>query len=197
MLTSGGGWQDQVGGIAGGVKLVTSDPGLIQRPVVRWLPAHLLAEAIADRRALLYYTGLTRIAHNILSEIVRGIFLNDAARLGLVAAIGHNADFATDALQRQSWPGLCEAVRRSWALNQTLDAGTNPPAVQEILDRIGRWTAGAKLLGAGGGGYLLILAHDSEAGQRIRQTLSDSPPNASARFVSLSIAGDGFQVTRS
>ena len=31
MLTTGGGWQDQVGGLTGGVKLVTTQPGLPQR----------------------------------------------------------------------------------------------------------------------------------------------------------------------
>ncbi len=197
ILTSGGGWQDQVGGIASGLKLVSTLPGLVQRPVVRWLPPQLLQEAIADRRVLLYYTGLTRVAHSILGEIVRGLFLNEANCIAAIEEIGLNADFAADALQRQNWPALCEAVRRSWNLNQTLDAGTNPPAVQAILARITRCTAAAKLLGAGGGGYLLIVAHDSEAGQQIRHALTADPPNARARFVDLSISDTGFQVTRS
>lgn len=197
ILTSGGGWQDQVGGIASGLKLVSSQPGLVQRPVVRWLPPQLLQEAIADRRVLLYYTGLTRVAHSILGEIVRGLFLNETNCIAAIQEIGLNADFAADALQRQNWAGLCEAVRRSWNLNQTLDVGTNPPAVQAILARIARWTAAAKLLGAGGGGYLLIVAHDPDAGQKIRHALMADPPNTRARFVDLSISETGFQVTRS
>jgi len=32
MLTTGGGWQDQVGGLVGGIKLITTEPGLPQRP---------------------------------------------------------------------------------------------------------------------------------------------------------------------
>jgi mevalonate kinase len=82
-------------------------------------------------------------------------------------------------------------------LNQQLDAGTNPPEVQRILASVQNFLAAAKLLGAGGGGYLLLLAKDDDAAARIRQTLTASPPNPLARFVSLNLSATGLQVTRS
>lgn len=197
LLTSGGGWQDQVGGIVGGLKLVETTPGLLQKPVVRWLPAQMIHRAIAECRFLLYYTGLTRVAHNILGEIVRGIFLNDATRLTIIRDIGHTAELATEAIQKQSWGDFCEAIRRSWRLNQALDQGTNPPTVQAILNRITRWVAGAKLLGAGGGGYLVILTATQEDGHQIRHVLETDPPNARARFVDVCISETGLEITRS
>ncbi len=197
ILTSGGGWQDQIGGLAPGLKLVTTQPGLAQTPDIRWLPDAFLADASSSGRALLYYTGITRVARNILSEIVRGIFLNDRSRISIIREIAANADFAADAIQRQSWTGLQEAVRRSWRLNQALDSGTNPPQVQSILDRIADFRPAAKLLGAGGGGYLLLLADDPASAARIRETLADNPPNPRARFVDLSVSATGLQITRS
>lgn len=74
MLTTGGGWQDQAGAIFRGVKLIETEPGLEQRPTLRWLPEHLFDAEHANRTMLLYYTGITRLAKNILYEIVRGIF---------------------------------------------------------------------------------------------------------------------------
>lgn len=197
MLTTGGGWQDQVGGVLRGVKLAETAPGLDQTPIIRWLPEYLFSEQYANKTILLYYTGITRLAKNILQEIVRGMFLNDTERLAILKEIGDNALFTADAIQRGDWPTLCEAVRRSWSLNQRLDSGTNPPAVQEILKSVRDYIAATKLLGAGGGGYMLILAKDEQAGQRIRGTLTDCPPNEKARFVSLAISGTGLEVTRS
>lgn len=197
MLTSGGGWQDQAGGLVPGVKLIETAAGLTQRAVFRALPVRLIEERIAEGCVLLYYTGITRVAHDILAEIVRGLFLNSAAHLGIIEEIGRNARFTADAIQRGDWPGLCEAVRRSWALNRRLDAGTNTPEVQAILDRIAGSAEAFKLLGAGGGGYLLILAPDAVSGRHLREALSESPPNNRARFVDLSISQSGFQVTRS
>ena len=197
MLTSGGGWQDQIGGLLHGVKLVETRPGLDQQPTVRWLPERFFAGDFANDQLLLYYTGLTRVAHNILKEIVRDIFLNSGATLDCLGAIGRNALFVQDAIQRQDYAAFGEAIRRSWELNQRLDAGTNTEATQAILDAIADDLLGAKLLGAGGGGYILMVARDAAAAQRIRRTLSERPPNPRARFVNFNLSCSGMQITRS
>ncbi len=197
LLTTGGGWQDQAGGIHRGLKMIESRPGIVQHTHLRWLPEHMLNEAIANGTALLYYTGITRIAKSILQDIVRGMFLNRSGTLSLLHDIQSHARDSFDSLHRDSWESLCAIVRRSWDLNRALDSGTNPPAVQEILARISDWTAAAKLPGAGGGGYILLLAKDPDAASRIRHELTTRPPNALARFVRISVSPTGLQVTRS
>jgi mevalonate kinase len=163
LLTTGGGWQDQAGGIWPGLKLIETAPGLDQSPVARWLPDTLLAAPHANHSILLYYSGITRVAKDILQEIVRGMFLNARDHLEVVREIARHAQRAAEVVQRRDLPGLAAAVAHSWQLNQRLDAGTNPPAVAAILDPIGDWLLGAKLLGAGGGGYILMFAKDPEA----------------------------------
>lgn len=197
MMTTGGGWQDQAGGIFRGIKRIDTQPGLIQRPTLRWLPDHLFEPEYANHRILLYYTGLTRMAKGILQEVVRGVFLNSPRHLSTLEEIGANADAAFAALQQADYEALCESIRVSWELNQQLDRGTNPPAVQQILEALGGDLAGAKLLGAGGGGYLLLLAKDVDAATRIRRTLQERSPNSKARFVDLALSNTGLQVTRS
>jgi len=197
MLTTGGGWQDQAGAIFRGIKLIETAPGLAQKPVIGWLPHHLFDHDYANRSILLYYTGITRLAKNILAEIVRGIFLNSPSHLGIIADIGANADFASAAIQKCDYEMLLAAIRNSWALNQRLDAGTNPPEVEQILDVIRDYLAAAKLLGAGGGGYLLLFGKDETAAAKIKQLLTNHPPNARARFVDFSLSETGLQLTRS
>jgi galactokinase/mevalonate kinase-like predicted kinase len=196
MLTSGGGWQDQVGGVFPGVKLVKTIPGLEQAPIVRWVPDHFF-KGPEKERMLLYYTGITRVARDILGEIVRGIFLNSSNRLEIMDAIAQAAEDCHDAMQRDDFDAFTNIVARSWELNQKLDAGTNPPAVQEILERIGDQLSAAKLLGAGGGGYIFLIAKDVQAASNIRAALEANPPNAGARFICFDISDTGLQVTRS
>jgi galactokinase/mevalonate kinase-like predicted kinase len=196
MLTSGGGWQDQVGGVFPGIKLVKTVPGLEQHPVVRWLPSRFF-QGPKKARMLLYYTGITRVARDILGEIVRGIFLNAQSRLTTVHEIAQTSEFCHDAIQRDDFDAFAEAVRRSWKLNNELDPGTCPSEVQIILDDAATDLSAAKLLGAGGGGYLFMIAKDEEAAFRIREKLERNPPNAAARFVDFSISETGLQVTRS
>ena len=56
---------------------------------------------------------------------------------------------------------------------------------------------GYKLPGAGGGGYLYMVAKDPEAAARIRQLLSADRPNKNARFVDMTLSRKGLQVSRS
>ena len=162
LLTTGGGWQDQAGALFKGVKLLASAPGLEQQLIVRWLPEHLFNDPATKSLMLLYYTGITRIAKDILQEIVRGMFLNRTDVLATLQEIGHNAGATFEAIQRGDYAGLCDRMRMSWELNKRLDAGTNPPAVQAILNEVGNEIAAGKLLGAGGG--LFAAACQGQAG---------------------------------
>jgi galactokinase/mevalonate kinase-like predicted kinase len=197
MLTTGGGWQDQAGAIFRGIKLIETTPGLAQKPTIGWLPHQLFDHEYANRSILLYYTGITRLAKNILAEIVRGIFLNSPSHLGIIADIGANADFAAAAIQKCDYGLLLAAIRNSWTLNQRLDAGTNPPEVRQILDGVRDYLGAVKLLGAGGGGYLLLFGKDEAAAARIKHHLTSHPPNPRARFVDFSLSATGLQLTRS
>ena len=61
-MTTGGGWQDQVGGVSDGLKLVTTRPGLIPDPSLRYIPSDALDPLRNGGQTLLYYTGITRLA---------------------------------------------------------------------------------------------------------------------------------------
>lgn len=193
LLTTGGGWQDQIGGVLNGLKYIETEPGLSQIPTIRWLPGNLLS----GPHVLLYYTGVTRVAAGILRQIVRKMFLNERSTLSIINDIGAHARHTADALQKNESDAVGNAIRTSWELNQRLDEGTNPPAIRSIFDSVQDYLAGAKLLGAGGGGFMLMIAKDLEAARRVRECLLKNPPSPKARFIDLRVSESGFQVTRS
>lgn len=100
MLTTGGGWQDQVGGVARGLKRIDTLPGLQQDPTVRWLPADLFTDPATKSCMLLYYTGITRVAKSILKEIVRGMFLGETRCLAVLDELGEHAAATYEVLAR-------------------------------------------------------------------------------------------------
>ena len=197
LLTTGGGWQDQYGGILRGIKLLQTTGGMNQSPLVRWLPDYLFTSPEYQACHLLYYTGLTRTAKGILAEIVRGMFLNSTEHLTLLGQMKAHALDLYEAIQRENFDEMGRLVGKSWEQNKALDAGTNPPGVEAIIRQVHDYCLGYKLPGAGGGGYLYMVAKSPEAAACIRTILTQNPPNACARFVDMTLSDKGFQVSRS
>ena len=197
MLTTGGGWQDQFGGVFGGVKLLQTDKGFDQSPQVRWLPNDLWTQPEYHPCHLLYYTGITRTAKHILAEIVRRMFLNHGEELQLLREMKAHTMEMYEAIQCVDFQRTGLLMRNTWHQNQLLDNGTNPPAIQQLTNLIDDLCLGYKLPGAGGGGYLYMIAKDPEAAARIKQILNENRQNRNARFVEMSLSTKGLQVSRS
>lgn len=197
LLTTGGGWQDQFGGVIGGVKLLQTEKGFGQNPVVSWLPDTIFTDPEYASCHLLYYTGITRTAKDILAEIVRNMFLNEGSQLRLLRRMKAHTMEMYDAIMRCRFDRFGELVRTTWEQKKAIDRGTNPPEVEAITRRIDDLCLGYKLPGAGGGGYLYMVAKDPEAAARIRQKLHIDPLRPNARLVDLSLSRSGLTVTRS
>ena len=102
-----------------------------------------------------------------------------------------------ECIQRGDFDRYGKLILKTWQQNKALDKGTNPPGVAHIIDLIKDYTLGYKLPGAGGGGYLYMVAKDPEAALRIRRVLEENRPNGKARFVEMQLSHKGFQVSRS
>lgn len=197
MLTTGGGWQDQFGGVLGGVKLLQTGRGFDQSPQVRWLPNDLWTQPECRACHLLYYTGITRTAKSILAEIVRRMFLNHGGELSMLREMKTHTMEMYEAIQCNDFQQMGQLVRKTWSQNQALDRGTNPPPVAALTSLVDDLCLGYKLPGAGGGGYLYMIAKDPEAAVRIKQILGEHRQNKNARFVEMTLSTTGLQISRS
>jgi galactokinase/mevalonate kinase-like predicted kinase len=197
LLTTGGGWQDPFGGVLHGLKLLQTTDSFNQSPLVRWLPDYLFTDPQYSPCHLLYYTGITRTAKDILAEIVRAMFLNSGRHLRLLSEMKAHALVMYDAIQCGRFEEYGRLVAKTWEQNKALDAGTNPPAIESLIAMIKDYTLGYKLPGAGGGGYLYMVAKDPEAAGHIRRLLTAHPLHPNARMVEMTLSRKGLQISRS
>ena len=197
MIGSGGGWQDQYGGLLRGAKLIQTEPGLQQLASVRWLPSEFFTQPQLQERSLLFFTGITRVAHDVLENIVQGMFSREPECLAVLKQIGNNSTACHDAIQQFNIEAFSGSVSRSWDLNQQLNGDTNPAEIQALLDRVTPYLSSFKLAGAGGGGFLYMIAKNAQQAKRLRRELSNNRPNPQARFVDMSLSDRGLEVTTS
>ena len=142
-------------------------------------------------------TNFSLTAKQILAEIVRRMFLNDHDQLALLRQMKEHTLQMYDAIQRHDFRQMGRLIGSTWQQNQTLDSGTNPADVQALTALVDDLCLGYKLPGAGGGGYLYMVAKDPEAAARIKTILNANRRSANARFVDMTLSKTGLQISRS
>ncbi len=194
-LTTGGGWQDQVGGAVGGVKMITAEPGIVPDTRIHYVPQDVLDPRLNLGRTLLYYTGLRRLAKNILHYVVGNYLDRDRGAMETLRKLHAFPPMMVEAMAGKDIRRFGELIDVAWNLNKRIDPDSTTDVIEGILSRIKPHIYGAKLLGAGGGGFLLMVCRTPEDAAAARQLLNEAPPNDRARFFDFDISAEGLAVT--
>ena len=173
-MNTGGGWQDQMGALYRGVKLVETRPGKEQAFKVSRL-GQSAEKAFADflaERGVLYFTGQKRMARNVLRGVLDFYARNpDGIAVAIVDALKRDARASYRALKKGDWRGFEAALNSYWLNKKALDPGSTNPMVESIIARIAPWTAAVSLAGAGGGGFLFAIAKSRAAKVKMLKVL--------------------------
>ncbi len=160
------GKQDQYAAAFGGLNFITFRPD--ESVSVEPVPHRPEVLREMERRMLILYTGEQRKADGILKKQSDGT----ASKLDVLRSM---RDLAKEMRSALSGPGDLEEFARllheGWLLKRSLGFGIATSAVDEWYEAARRAGAlGGKLLGAGGGGFLLLTA-PVERHDAIRQAL--------------------------
>jgi len=194
-LTTGGGWQDQIGGVIDGVKMIVTEPGFIPDARIHYVLPDTLDPKANGGLSLLYYTGVTRLAKNILQQVV-GKYLNrHRATMATLRQIHIVAEEVAQALICKDIVTFGRLIDVAWHLNKQLDPNSSNDEIELLFERVRPFIYGAKLLGAGGGGFMLMICKSAEDALSVRKMLEAEPPNERARFFDFDISDEGLTVT--
>jgi galactokinase/mevalonate kinase-like predicted kinase len=194
LIATRGGWQDQVGGIVGGFKLVRSVAGAEQAP--RATPIAVppaFTRELLDH-SVLCFTGLRRMARDILERVV-GRYLVDPSVRGRVARMKDEAHALADAFRNAELGEVAQGIGSYWRHKVALDPQASNAMIERIVRPFERELLAWTLPGAGGGGFVLMIAKSPRIAARIRATLERRPPNRRARIVPFACADRGLTVS--
>lgn len=194
-MATGGGWQDQIGGILPGVKLIRTNPGPEQAVSLNWTVFDLRPDSPLRRRTLLYFTGQKRMARDILHNVVGRYLARDPLVLRTLAELKKAALRMKADLDACDVDAFAEGIERYWTLKKQIDPGSTNPGIERILEQVKPWTQARLLPGAGGGGFIFFVAKDEAAAAQIRRNLAARPPNALARFFDFDVDQTGLRIT--
>jgi D-glycero-alpha-D-manno-heptose-7-phosphate kinase len=150
-----GGMQDQYAAAFGGLNFMEFHGE--EDVTVRPLQVHAETVQELERSLLLAWSGRSRTDDGILRRQVDGVLGGSARSLESLEAMKALATSMRDALLRGDLADFADGLHEGWRQKRRLASGIATPRLDELY-AVGRraGAAGGKVLGAGGGGYLLF-----------------------------------------
>jgi D-glycero-alpha-D-manno-heptose-7-phosphate kinase len=168
LLKESVGIQDQITTAYGGLNLIEIDPsGTFQ---VRPVPISALRMQALQDRMLLIYTGIARTASQVAAKQIASIPDKTAVLRRMQAMVHEAADILTGTGDLRDFGSL---LHETWELKRSISPEVSTPMIDQLYARARQAGAlGGKLLGAGGGGFVLFFVEPSQR-QSVLDALKD------------------------
>ena len=161
------GKQDQYIAALGGIRDLRFGPG--DAVSGEELGVSTAGRLALQQQIMLFYTGVTRRADNILAEQNANV----SSTLPQLDLLRDLAGFAVERLRSGDVDALGPAIRESWEAKRKLASGVSNEQVDLAVSRaLDAGASGVKLTGAGGGGFLVVIC-PMERQRTVREALSD------------------------
>lgn len=179
IMSTGGGWQDQVGGMTPGVKYITSVPGVTQSLKVSHIDLSDATKAELNERFVLIYTGQRRLARNLLRDVIGRYVGNEPDSLFALNEIQRVAALMRFELERGNVDAFAKLLDYHWTLSQKVDQGSSNTLIHQIFSSIDDLIDGRLVCGAGGGGFLQVILKKGgsreDVHDRLKSVFFDGP----------------------
>lgn len=171
IMSTGGGWQDQVGGITPGIKYITTEPGLKQHIKVEQIAIPEAAKLKLQERFALIYTGQRRLARNLLRDVVGNYIGNRKESLDALYKMQRIAALMRFELEKGNIDELAMLLNVHWEISKELDEGSSNTCIDQIFRVCEDLIAGRFIAGAGGGGFLQVILKQGVTKKQLRDRL--------------------------
>ncbi len=164
------GKQDQYASCYGGLNFIEFNPDekVIVTPLI--LPKEILLAL--ENNLMLFYTGEQRNTRDILNDQVHQISY-DQKKMDNLSKMVELAYVMREQLLSGDLEGFARTMHKGWVFKKTLSGKISNTKIDKFYERALEYGAvGGKLLGAGGGGFLLLYC-DQKNQDRLRKALFD------------------------
>lgn len=173
IMSTGGGWQDQVGGLTGGIKYITSRSGMKQKLKVEYLDLDEATKTELQERFALIYTGQRRLARNLLRDVVGNYIGGKKESKEALEEMKHLAVMMRYEMEQGDVDAFARLLNEHWEVSKKLDAGSTNTCIDQIFTSCEDLIDGKFISGAGGGGFLQVILKKGVSKEMLRAQLLD------------------------
>jgi D-glycero-alpha-D-manno-heptose-7-phosphate kinase len=155
-LGMSGGKQDQYAAAFGGLNFMEFYK---DRVIVNPLRVKAEVKAELESSLVLYYTGISRSSAVIIEAQSSNVQENRAGALEAMHRIKEEATLMKEAILRGDLNALARSMQKGWVAKKQSASAISNPQIDEIYEAaLGAGALAGKLSGAGGGGFMMLLA---------------------------------------
>ena len=171
IMSTGGGWQDQIGGVTPGLKYIMSMPGIEQNIKVSYIELSESTKKELNERFTLIYTGQRRLARHLLRDVIGRYVGNESESLFALEEIQKVATLMKFELERGNVDAFAKLLEYHWELSKKIDQGSTNTLIDQIFSSIDDLIDGKLVCGAGGGGFLQVILKKGITKQEVQERL--------------------------
>lgn len=168
IMKTGGGWQDQTGGLTKGLKIISTNAGYEQNPQIKSINLSPEFEKFISEKFILVPTGQRHFGRFIVNDVAGRYLDKNKDSLFALSEIKKLNKKIIDCIAGNNFKGFSECLNTHFDLLKKISPAVSDEKIDNLTSSLLEEKADAvSICGAGGGGYLFAVMKEGETVQSV------------------------------
>lgn len=190
IMKTGGGWQDQVGGLTPGLKAGTTLPGIEQNLDVTYISVSDFFKKVISEKLVLLPTGQRHFGRFIVNDVVNRYLENNPESLEGHIKIRKLNEMLIHSFETDDYQGFTSCINKHREFLQLISHKVTNDDIEKIVEKCFEKADAVSYLGAGGGGYLLVVLNEETDISDFRSFVRENFPTITSDVKNIDICYD-------
>lgn len=191
IMKTGGGWQDQAGGLSGGIKAVSSLPGIPQKTTVEHISIPESFRAAFSSRAVLMPTGERHFGRFIVNDVAHRYLSGNPDSLRAYSLMSELNGEMINAIESGDEKGFCRCLNEHMQLLRAVSPAVTTPQTERVISTCAKMADAVSICGAGAGGYLLVILKNGVSFEEFSRFIASELPDIKSKILRTDIFEQG------
>lgn len=190
IMKTGGGWQDQVGGLTPGLKAGTTLAGLDQELMVTPIHVSEFFQQLFSERVVLMPTGQRHFGRFIVNDVANRYLDGNPESIEGHKKIRELNDDLAQSFESDDYIGFINCINTHRELLKNISHKVTNSEIEKLVSKCFEKADAISYLGAGGGGYLLVVLNETTTAEEFRSFVKVNFPTISSEIKKVDICYD-------
>lgn len=187
VMKTGGGWQDQAGGLNNSIKINTSMPGIEQKIQTTIIPLSENFRQILNTRLVIIPTGKGHIGADIVIDVMKRYLSGNKEPFKLIRLLNQDVLYA---IEKDDISKFCECINMHFEILKRISPIVSNEKIEKIVEFCLKHVDGISILGAGGGGYLFGVMNERTSFAEFQEQFKNCFPEIKSEIKHISICDE-------